>query len=371
MPVFSLTRDELKALKPISFAEAGFSERGDLQRLLREQAEAIAPGTLVIAEEFCDWEDSRRRIDLLGVDKTGDLVVIELKRTDDGGHMEIQAVRYAAMVSTMTFDDAVCTFSAYLSKHGDARDARNTLLAHLDWPEPDDNAFASFAQDVKIVLAAADFSRELTSTVLWLNERNLDIRCVRMKPYADGERVLIDIQQVIPLPESADYVVRIRKKEQRERDARRDPSERQTLMQTFWAEFLDRASPRTSLVEGLRPKPKVRLHLNALAAVGGLRFDYFVGIDFMRVGLEINRREEESKRIFEQLHAAKTEIETALDEQLDWSRSDGQDRSRIDYVIKIDGMTVETNRSELTDRLLDAVIRFEAALRPHLDRLKL
>jgi len=31
-------------------------------------------------------------------------VAIELKRTEDGGHMELQSTRYAAMVSTMTFD---------------------------------------------------------------------------------------------------------------------------------------------------------------------------------------------------------------------------------------------------------------------------
>jgi hypothetical protein len=28
--------------------------------------------------------------------------LVELKRTADGGHMELQALRYAAMVSTMT-----------------------------------------------------------------------------------------------------------------------------------------------------------------------------------------------------------------------------------------------------------------------------
>ena len=46
----------------------------------------IAPETLVISEEFGEWEDSRRRIDLLGLDKDARLVVIELKRTEDGGH---------------------------------------------------------------------------------------------------------------------------------------------------------------------------------------------------------------------------------------------------------------------------------------------
>jgi hypothetical protein len=46
-----------------------------------------------------------RRIDLLGVDSMGHLVVFELKRTTDGGHLELQALRYAAMVSVTPFDD--------------------------------------------------------------------------------------------------------------------------------------------------------------------------------------------------------------------------------------------------------------------------
>ena len=33
--------------------------------------------------------------------------MIELKRTDDGGHMDLQAIRYAAMVSSMTFAQAI------------------------------------------------------------------------------------------------------------------------------------------------------------------------------------------------------------------------------------------------------------------------
>jgi hypothetical protein len=37
------------------------------------------------------------------------LEVTALKRTEDGGHMELQALRHAAMVSTMTFDQLVET----------------------------------------------------------------------------------------------------------------------------------------------------------------------------------------------------------------------------------------------------------------------
>lgn len=56
-------------------------------------------------------EDSNRRIDLLCLDKQASLVVVELKRTDDGGHMELQAIRYAAMISPMTFSEMIETFA--------------------------------------------------------------------------------------------------------------------------------------------------------------------------------------------------------------------------------------------------------------------
>lgn len=69
------------------------------------------------------------------------------------------------------------------------------------------------ATDVRIVLVSADFGREITGTVLWLNEYGLDIRCVRLAPYRLGDRVVLDVQQVIPLPEASDYQVKIRQKQ--------------------------------------------------------------------------------------------------------------------------------------------------------------
>ncbi len=49
----------------------------------------IVEGVLVVSEEFGAFTDARRRIDLLGVDRDGRLVVFELKRTADGGHLEL------------------------------------------------------------------------------------------------------------------------------------------------------------------------------------------------------------------------------------------------------------------------------------------
>ena len=93
------------------------------------------------------------------------------------------------------------------------------LLDFLGWSEPDEDAFA---QDVRIVLASAEFGRELTTAVIWLIEREIDIRCVRLQPYDHDGRVLVDVQQIIPLPEMADYQVRVTAKKRKERKARSD-----------------------------------------------------------------------------------------------------------------------------------------------------
>jgi hypothetical protein len=217
MTIYELTKDEIREIEQTKFSAVGISERGDLQRLLREQIEVIAPGTLLVAEEFGEWQDSRRRIDLLGLDKEANLVVIELKRTEDGGHMELQAVRYAAMVSAMTFENAVEIYRRYLEKLGRDDDPEAKILEHLEWEEPNDD---EFAQDVRIVLASAEFSKELTTAVMWLNDRDLSIQCVRLKPYRDGDRILLDVQQIIPLPEVEDYRVQVKEKQRRERKAR-------------------------------------------------------------------------------------------------------------------------------------------------------
>ena len=84
MPIFQVTPKELKPISETSFGLEGIMERNDLQRL-REQISVLDERLMVISEEFRDWLDSSRRIDLSCLDSEANLVVVELKRTDDGG----------------------------------------------------------------------------------------------------------------------------------------------------------------------------------------------------------------------------------------------------------------------------------------------
>lgn len=214
--LFAVYGEQLTEQKALSFTEIDWLERSDLQRLVRANPAVLGEDLLIIAEEFGDWQDARRRIDLLALDRDGQLVVIELKRTDDGGHMDLQALRYAAMVSAMTFDQVVDAYSAMRMKskdvNSDGPDTRSIVAQFIGAPE--DESSIEISSRTRIILASRNFNVEITTTVLWLNDfYGTDIKCIRMTPYKLEGTIYLDVQQVIPLPEAQDYQVKIREKE--------------------------------------------------------------------------------------------------------------------------------------------------------------
>jgi len=213
MPLYELTHESFTPIPQATMQGQSFRERDDLQRLLKGSISVIGNDLFVIAEEFSQWEDSRRRIDLLAVDRAGNLVVIELKRSEDGGHMDLQALRYAAMISTMSFQQAVAAHAKLQGDPAATDEAEAAILDFLGWPEPSDD----FGKSVRIILVSPDFSKELTTAVLWINDSGLDIRCVRMRPYNLQQRTLVEVDQIIPLPEAEQYTVRLKEKQEENR----------------------------------------------------------------------------------------------------------------------------------------------------------
>lgn len=209
MALYNISNKTLIPLERTTFSIEGLLERYDLQEAIKKNIAILAPDCLVISEEFSDWEDSRRRIDILAIDKQANLIVIELKRDEFGAHMELQALRYAAMISTMSFSKACEYYQDYLSKHGIEIDAREGIL---DFVELQNNELIEFGKDVRIILASAGFSKELTTTVIWLRDKGVDISCVKITPYNFKGDVLISAEQIIPLPELNEYQIRFREK---------------------------------------------------------------------------------------------------------------------------------------------------------------
>ena len=220
MPLYRMQDDAITDVSETTLAHQKVLERADLQRLLAARIDLLVPDGMVLTDEFGAWEDSLRRIDLLCVDKGGGLVVVELKRGTTGSHMELQALRYAAMVSTLTFEQAVEAHGKYLSRLGDDSDAREKLSDFLDC---EGEIEERFAHEVRIVLVSEEFGKELTSTVLWLREYEVDITCFRLLSYVVEGAHLINLEQLLPLREAAEYQVRLREKK---REVQRSSSQR-------------------------------------------------------------------------------------------------------------------------------------------------
>lgn len=213
MSLYKITNDQLSKISPVSFKDFNYLEK-HLQNLIIREPSVLGEELLIISEEYTDWQESRKRVDILAIDQSGNLVVIEVKRDNDGFHMDLQAIRYASMLSLMTYDNAVNTYTRYLEKQGkDCTIAQKTINDFINYNEEED---FEFAKDIRIILVNNHYSKELTSCVLWLRKKGIDITCIQFTPYKNEENkdILLDIDIIIPLREANDYMIAIQRKEQ-------------------------------------------------------------------------------------------------------------------------------------------------------------
>lgn len=367
MPIFEVTDLALRPLQPTRFETEGLFERRDLQRLLRDQIGVLDEGLMVVAEEYGDWQDSARRIDLLCLDRDARLVVVELKRTEDGGHMELQALRYAAMVANMTFEQLIDAHRRYRQQRGLPPDeARGSVLEFLGWPDVQED---EFAQDTRLVLAAADFGRELTTCVLWLIDRGIDIRCVRLKPYRLEEgKLLLDVQQLIPLPEASEFQTQIGAKRQAERQER---SERHDLRFRFWEGLLPRASSRSEVHANRSPTKDY--WLDGSAGRAGFKFTYVVREQDSQVELWIGQgagQRERNKAAFQALLAQREAIERDFGAALEWQELPNKDGCRVRALLPGGYRTEPAQWPAIQDAMVDAMVRLDGALRARIASLR-
>jgi hypothetical protein len=362
MPLYKVLPCRLAEVPNISLAAAGLKERKDIQRLLREQIDVLDPGLLVIAEEFCEWSEGSRRIDLLCVDRDAKLVVVELKR-DDSGYMDLQALRYAAMVSTMTFDAAVET----LAKHSgsgtpDPEAARSELLEFFGWTSPDGQRFP---EDVRVILVASEFDKELTTSVLWLRERGIDVRCMRLRPYRleDGG-ILMECTQLIPLPEAADYQVRVEQQKAAERKERIELTFEEQTRVDFYRSLKERAAKRTALHRDSPVGPKASWLSCKAGGRNFIFYSYVVKAAQVRVELSFWTK----KDLYRLVLPARETIERAFGEPLTWKES----LKSGTVEIARDGVGFASAREmwpEIQDWMIERMIRLERAFRDHIAAL--
>ncbi len=189
-------------------------ERAHIQEWVRQAPEVLGEELLVVSMEFDRFKQSADRLDLLALDRRGNLVVVELKRDGLASYADLQAIRYAAMVSTMTIEKLLPYFVYYQQKYVGAADMTITRAQELIQEFITQNdTFTELSNRPRIILCSENFSTELTATVLWLNQAELDISCVRIVPYKIGDNVVVVPIKIIPLQEANQYMIELENKE--------------------------------------------------------------------------------------------------------------------------------------------------------------
>lgn len=199
-----------------TFGQLSIWERTHIQEWIRRAPEVLGEELLVVSMEFDRFKQSADRLDLLALDRRGNLVVVELKRDGLAGYADLQAVRYAAMVSPMTIEKLLPYFVQYQRKYLGLKDtntdsAKEQILSFIT----DNETFEELSNRPRIVLCSENFSTELTTTVLWLNQVGLDISCVRIMPYKVGNQIVVVPTKIIPLQEARQYLIELQQKEER------------------------------------------------------------------------------------------------------------------------------------------------------------
>ena len=309
--------NRLRKLERTSFSEVGLATMPDA---LCEAMSEGEDGLLIIQKEFDGFDGTRERLDLLALDRAGQLVIIENKLDDSGRDVVWQALKYAAYCSSLKKAEIVGIFQQYLDRQGGG-DAAGMICEFLG-EDTLDEVVLNDGTNQRIVFIAANFRREVTATVLWLREHQIDARCVKVVPYRFGEEIFVDIQQVIPTPEAADYMIRMAEKDNEEKSAKGALKSRHEIRLAFWSDALQ-ALREAGCERWQNVNPSKENWLNSAIGVSGLSLTLSLLRHEVRVSLTIARPvEEENKWFFDRLRENEAEYSDMVGPSLEWHRMD-------------------------------------------------
>ena len=220
--------------------------------------------------------------------------------------------------------------------------------------------YLSFLDAKAAIWIVASPRPEHVSAISWLNEAtSTPFYLVQVEAVQIGDSPPAPLFTKIVGPSVEAQAVGQKKKEM---------SERHTIRKRLWTLVLETAKGRTKLHSSI--SPGIYNWIGTSAGVRGLNLNYSVRQHETQVELYIDTGDQETnKRMFEALHANKSDVEKRFGEALEWQRLEGKRACRIRHRIEIGGWRDEANWSDIAAASVDAMIQLERALRPHIKKL--
>ena len=328
--MYLIDKDSNKLVKveKKTFKSLGLDERHNLQEWIAKEPSSLGEDLLIIQKEFDGFADTKERLDLLAIDKSGNLVIIENKLDDSGKDVTWQAIKYASYCSSLSKGDVIEIYQKYLNDqclHESAVDNLSDFFDNRDLKDVDINV----GNGQRIFFVAANFRKEVTSSVMWLLNSGLKMKCFKVTPYVYGDKTLLDFDQIIPVKDAEEYTISIAKKTQDESKSGEDKQARFNVRQLFWSEFVEYNKSVNGLYANSTPTTENWIG-RAVKGSNGMNRNVIVNYDNCRAEIYISTGDQDrNKRIFDYLAENKAAIEEKYGESLTWQRLDKMVTCRI------------------------------------------
>ena len=367
MFVIDKANNKIDKIESKTFHELGFKEREHLQEWIAKNPSCLGDEELlIIQKEFDGFNDTNERLDLLALDKFGALVIIENKLDDTGKDVNWQALKYVSYCSTLSVPQIVDIYQAYLDKQGKGEKAKEKLVEFFD-DKPFDELSLN-ERDQRMILVAGNFRKEVTSTAMWMLNHGITVQCFKATPYKYGDELLLDIEQIIPVKEAEDYLIKMADKAKEAESAKESSRSILALRKKYWGELLDKFNTVSHQFQNVNPGTD---HwLSGGSGVAGIPFCFVVTKTYVSVELSISTSETDTnKRIYDKLYAQKDEIEKVYGKPLFWQRLDDKKMSRISSRLEDVDITNTDDWDKIKQFQCDAMVKFYDALHGRLKKV--
>lgn len=355
------SQNRIQPLQSRKFSELNFTERHHLQEWLANAPEALGEELLIIQKEFDGFDDTRERLDLLALDKDGNLVIIENKLDDTGRDVVWQTLKYASYCSSLSKLQIIEIYQRYLNRYEGGGDA-SSLLCEFFGVEDMEELKLNKGNSQRLMMVAANFRKEVTSTALWLLGYGIQVQCFKTTPFSDGNELYLNIEQIIPTPEAKELMIGISAKEAEEKNTDTEVKQRHKVRTAFWEQALEAfRHSDCALYNNISPG---RDHwLSAGSGISGVVYNIIFAQKEARIELWLARTPaEDNKALFDILTEQRAALETAFGQPFNWQRLDGKKSSRISVAQDFDGYNPDSWPA-MTQWLVDNMSRFEQVVK--------
>ena len=355
-------KNKINRLEEKTFKELGLKEREHLQEWIAKDPACMGDEELlIIQKEFDGFQDTRERLDLLALDKQGNLVIIENKLDDSGKDVTWQVLKYASYCSSLSKEDIRNIYQQHLSASG-ADSTAEELLAEFLGKEDYSEVQINQGSAQRIVMIAARFRKEVTSTVIWLMNFNIRIQCFKVTPYVFGDQLLLNFDQILPVKDAQEYSISMASKAQEEIATQENLKTRHHLRLEFWGQYLKRSNEENSLFSNISPSKDNWIGIGI--GMTGININMVVSRNYARGEIYFNRgSQEENKWCFDFIQERKNQIEKEFGEPLIWERMDDKVSSRIKAQRDDVSIYEKEDWDKMIDYMVDVAERMEKAFR--------